>query len=113
MSSRRATVAVIGLGSMGLGMARSLLREGHDVRGFDVSPTALAALVEAGGSACTSPADAAAAAGIVVVVVVNAAQTRSTGALMMISRSILSVTMVYSSVLAIDECRGVLRSSRR
>ncbi len=77
MSSRRATVAVIGLGSMGLGMARSLLREGHDVRGYDVSPTALAALVEAGGSACTSPADAAAAAGIVVVVVVNAAQTEA------------------------------------
>ncbi len=77
MSSRRSTVAVIGLGSMGLGMARSLLREGHDVRGYDVSPTALAALVEAGGSACTSPADAAAAAGIVVVVVVNAAQTEA------------------------------------
>ncbi len=77
MSSRRATVAVIGLGSMGLGMARSLLREGHDVRGYDVSPTALAALVEAGGSACTSPADAAAAAEIVVVVVVNAAQTEA------------------------------------
>ncbi|BDW97557.1 3-hydroxyisobutyrate dehydrogenase [Thalassospira tepidiphila] len=31
------TVGVIGLGNMGLGMARTLLREGHSVTGFDLS----------------------------------------------------------------------------
>jgi len=31
------TVGVIGLGNMGLGMARTLLREGHAVTGFDLS----------------------------------------------------------------------------
>lgn len=77
MSSRRAAVAVIGLGSMGLGMARSLLRGGHEVHGFDVSSAALAALRDAGGKACASPADAAASADIAVVVVVNAAQTET------------------------------------
>ncbi|HVK90068.1 MAG TPA: L-threonate dehydrogenase [Mycoplana sp.] len=72
-----AGVAVIGLGSMGLGMARSLLRNGFQVRGFDVHPDALSALADAGGTACRSPADAAGPARIVVVVVVNAAQTEA------------------------------------
>ncbi len=49
-SPRRRTV--IGLGSMGLGMARSLLRGGHEVHGFDVGSAALAALRDAGGKAC-------------------------------------------------------------
>ena len=70
-------VAVIGLGSMGLGMATALLRAGHTVTGYDVTEAAIAALVAAGGRSASSPADAAMTADIVVVVVVNAAQTRS------------------------------------
>lgn len=69
------SVGVIGLGSMGLGMAKSLLKAGHSVSGYDVSATSLAAFAEAGGRAATSPADAAQGADIVVCVVVNAAQT--------------------------------------
>lgn len=68
-------MAVIGLGSMGLGMAKSLLHAGYGVSGYDLSEKAVAALVGAGGRAGTSPADAAAAAEVVVVVVVNSAQT--------------------------------------
>ena len=75
--SRHVTTSVVGLGSMGLGMARSLLRAGHRVQGFDVSAQALAALEEAGGLAATSAAKAAEGADIAVVVVVNAAQTES------------------------------------
>jgi len=60
---------------MGLGMAKSLLKAGHSVSGYDVSATSLAAFAEAGGRAATSPADAAQGADIVVCVVVNAAQT--------------------------------------
>lgn len=71
------TIAVIGLGSMGLGMAQSLLRAGHVVRGFDVTPASTAALTTAGGTVCSSPADAAASASIVAVVVVNSAQTET------------------------------------
>jgi putative dehydrogenase len=69
------SIAVIGLGSMGLGMAKSLLRAGFQVSGYDVSATSLATFVEAGGRACASPAEAARAADVVVCVVVNAAQT--------------------------------------
>jgi 3-hydroxyisobutyrate dehydrogenase len=70
-------IAVIGLGSMGVGMARSLMKAGHVVRGYDVSETAIAALLDAGGIGSTTPAEAATSAAIVVVVVVNAAQTEA------------------------------------
>jgi len=69
--------AVIGLGSMGLGMARSLLRSGFPVTGFDVSADAVARFAAAGGAAAATPAAAARGATIVVAVVVNAAQTEA------------------------------------
>lgn len=70
-------VAVIGLGSMGLGMAVSLLRNGWSVFGCDVSAAARGRLVEAGGTACETPAQASADAEIVLSVVVNASQTET------------------------------------
>lgn len=68
-------IAVIGLGSMGLGMARSILRAGHVASGCDVRESARDQLVAAGGRAAKTPAEAADGAAIAVVVVVNAAQT--------------------------------------
>ncbi len=66
-------VALYGLGSMGLGMARSLLAAGHFVHGHDVRHEAVAALVEAGGM--DAPAgDGAEDWDAVVLVVVNADQ---------------------------------------
>lgn len=62
-----------GLGSMGLGMAKSCLRAGLVVRGVDTNPDRVAALVAAGGRALgadSSPAE------ILVSVVLNAEQTR-------------------------------------
>ena len=44
-------VAVIGLGSMGGGMAASLLRAGANVRGYDPSSEALARFSQLGGTA--------------------------------------------------------------
>lgn len=69
--------AVIGLGSMGLGMAQSLLRQGFAVTGFDVSEAATGRLASAGGSIAASPAEAAQGAEAVVAAVVNAAQTEA------------------------------------
>ena len=75
MADRRMKVGVVGLGSMGLGMARSLVRAGHEVHGCDVRPEPLAALREAGGTPAASPAELAGRVEALVVVVVNAAQT--------------------------------------
>ncbi|KAB1073669.1 L-threonate dehydrogenase [Methylobacterium planeticum] len=75
--ARTGRAALIGLGSMGTGMALSLLRAGLSVAAFDVNPDAVARFAEAGGSGAGAPAEAAAGADIVVCVVVNAAQTEA------------------------------------
>ena len=70
-------IAVIGLGSMGFGMAISLRRAGFDVTGCDVSAEAVARFAADGGNGAATPAEAAKDADIVVSVVVNAAQTET------------------------------------
>lgn len=67
-------VAVIGLGAMGMGMARSLLRAGLSVAGYDPNSDAVKALEADGGGGAGSPAEAAKDADVAVVVVVNAVQ---------------------------------------
>jgi L-threonate 2-dehydrogenase len=69
--------AVIGLGSMGLGVALSLMRRGFEVTGCDVSPAAIEQFVAAGGRGASTPAQAVVGAHVVVSVVVNAAQTEA------------------------------------
>jgi putative dehydrogenase len=70
-------VAVIGLGSMGFGMAQSLRRKGLDVVGCDVNAAAVQRFVSEGGRGAATPAEAARGAGSIVSVVVNAAQTET------------------------------------
>lgn len=71
------SVAIIGLGSMGLGIARSLMRAGYEGRGCDPDKDALEKFAAAGGVVCDTPAAAVHNADVVVVAVVNAAQTRT------------------------------------
>jgi 3-hydroxyisobutyrate dehydrogenase len=75
--SEKRRIAVIGLGSMGFGMASSLKRAGFEVTGYDVAAESLERFVNQGGKAAKTPADAASTADIVVSVVVNAAQTET------------------------------------
>ena len=49
-------VGVIGLGAMGLGIARSLLRSGFTVHACDVRTSVTEAFAQEGGVACDSPA---------------------------------------------------------
>src|ERR1700760_3628807 len=68
-------VGVIGLGAMGMGVARSLLRAGFAVHACDVRPDVLDAFAKEGGIACASPAELGGKCEVVLTVVVNAAQT--------------------------------------
>jgi L-threonate 2-dehydrogenase len=77
LSSTKGRIGVVGLGSMGFGMALSLKRAGFDVVGCDVSADAVARLVGEQGRAAKTPAEAAKDADAVVSVVVNAAQTET------------------------------------
>jgi 3-hydroxyisobutyrate dehydrogenase len=67
-------VAVIGLGSMGMGAALSLLRAGHAVAGLEPRPEARAAFADAGGTAVARGAELPQGTEAVVVFTVNAAQ---------------------------------------
>ncbi|WP_373634924.1 L-threonate dehydrogenase [Yoonia sp. SS1-5] len=69
-------IAVVGLGSMGYGMAQSLLKAGHAVQGFDINPDT-ARRFEAEGGLTGSLRDAAARSDILIIVVLNAAQTEN------------------------------------
>ncbi|HEY6100820.1 MAG TPA: L-threonate dehydrogenase [Anaeromyxobacter sp.] len=74
-SSASPRVGVIGLGSMGLGIARSLLRAGLEVHGCDVRAESVEAVVRDGGRAAASPRELASRVDAVITVVVNAEQT--------------------------------------
>jgi len=70
-------VGVIGLGAMGLGVARSLLRAGFRTHACDVRREVLAAFAAEGGIACATPAELGAACEVVLTLVVNAQQTEA------------------------------------
>jgi 3-hydroxyisobutyrate dehydrogenase len=72
-----ATIGFIGLGHMGLPMARNLMRAGHAVQGFDVNSPAVETLASAGGSAAGSIAQAAAGAEVVVTMLPEGRHVRS------------------------------------
>jgi 3-hydroxyisobutyrate dehydrogenase len=61
-----ATVGFIGLGNMGGPMAANLAKAGHTVRGFDLNPAAVDALVAAGGHRAGSATEAAQGADVVI-----------------------------------------------
>jgi 3-hydroxyisobutyrate dehydrogenase len=73
--SNKPVVGVIGLGTMGMGAAQSLLRAGFAVHGCDVRPEILARLVAEGGLACANPRELGGKCDVIVTLVVNAEQT--------------------------------------
>lgn len=68
------TLAFIGLGAMGLPMARNLLKHSWNVRAFDLNVQALQTLGSEGGVITDSAREAASSADTLVLMVVNAAQ---------------------------------------
>jgi len=70
-------VGVIGLGSMGMGAALSLLRAGLQVTGCDPRAAARDEFIAAGGAAVAKASDLPAGMEALVVLVVNAAQTEA------------------------------------
>jgi len=70
-------VGLIGLGTMGSGMAASLRRAGYDMHVFDVRQEVADKFAKDGGQAYKNVAELGAACDVVVSVVVNAAQTEA------------------------------------
>lgn len=72
MATKR--VGVIGLGDMGMGMARNLLAAGFPVTGLDLKPERMTMLEEAGGVGAASAAEVGRAADAVFIMVMNGQQ---------------------------------------
>ncbi len=77
MTDKNPVCGVIGLGSMGSGVARSLLRAGLATHVCDVRPEAVRQLAAEGAIACASPARLGAAVDVAIVLVLNAEQTEA------------------------------------
>lgn len=67
-------IGIVGLGVMGLPMARHLLAAGHSVTGYARTPATVARLVEAGGIGASSVAAAAAGADVFITMVPDSPQ---------------------------------------
>ena len=74
-TGQKQKAGVIGLGSMGLGVARTLLKKGFEVHAFDVRAEAVEAFAKEGGIAAGNPADIGRNVPVVIVLVINAEQT--------------------------------------
>jgi L-threonate 2-dehydrogenase len=112
------TVALIGLGAMGLPMAKNLLACGFKVRGFDVRPAANEALAAAGGTSAASAAQALQGADVALLMVVNAAQAETVlftdGGLAALPENAIVVLMATCPPRAVEVlAKRVLDSGRR
>ncbi len=67
---------VIGLGDMGSGLAKNLIKNGFETSGFDLSNTRMSAFAEMGGKAKDSAGEVGAHADCVFVMVMNGDQAR-------------------------------------
>lgn len=94
-TSSPTALGVIGLGSMGLGAARSALRRGVTTWGCDTRAEVRDAFARDGGHAVNRPADLAPHCKVVVVLVVNAAQTED----VLFGEHGLAASMVPGSVI--------------
>ena len=102
-------IGFIGLGNMGLPMAKNLVAAGHDVTGFDLSDAAKTALQEAGGAAADTIAATVADAEIIVSMLpagkhVTAVYTEADG---VIANAADGALLIDSSTIDVDTARAV------
>ncbi len=108
-------VGVIGLGRMGLPMARHLTRAGFEVGGFDPNLARLTALVDTGGKAFPSPAALAQHSDAVLIIVADDAQvaevTVRPGGVLEAAQP--GTVIIISSTVKPSTCREVLAGAVR
>ena len=112
------TIGFIGLGSMGLPMAKNLATRGFAVRGFDVRASAVHGLAEAGGARASAPEDAADNVDVLILMVVNAAQAETVlfegGALAALRENGVVVLMATCPPAAVEAIAArVIEAGRR
>ncbi len=104
-----ASIGFIGLGNMGLPMAKNLVAAGHHVTGFDLSQAALNELAEAGGHMAQSAGQAVAAADVVVSMLPAGrhVETVYTGDEGVLASAPAGALLIDSSTIDVDTARRV------
>jgi len=102
-------IGFIGLGSMGDGMSKNLLKAGYAVCGYDVDGNAVARLVKAGGTAADSPAAAAAGTDLLIVCVFSADQAEGVlyGEYGAVPALKAGATVVMNTTMAPEQARAM------
>ena len=72
-----AKVGLIGVGNMGTGMSRNILKAGHELTVYDVRPEPVVPLIEEGARAAASPREVGTAADTVFIMVLNVEQVKA------------------------------------
>ncbi|MCH8166608.1 MAG: 3-hydroxyisobutyrate dehydrogenase [Proteobacteria bacterium] len=105
-----AKIGFIGLGNMGLPMARNLMKAGHRVTGFDLAEDACAALAAAGGSRAGSAAAAATAVEVVVSALPAARHVRAVyqGSGGILAAAAPGTLFIDCSTIDVDTARDVI-----
>ena len=108
-----AQIGFVGLGTMGLPMARNLIHGGHDVTGFDLNEEALDRHLENNGRVAKSAAEAASGADVVFTMVPNSTHVRAAlfdddGILQGMDKGALLIEMSTIHPLETDAIRAAL-----
>jgi 3-hydroxyisobutyrate dehydrogenase len=108
-----AAIAFIGLGNMGLPMARNLLKAGHRVVGHDVVASALDAAARAGAGTVKSVAEAVAGAECVITMLPEGRHIRSVylGDEGVIARAEPDALLIDCSTVDVESARAVNRAA--
>jgi 3-hydroxyisobutyrate dehydrogenase len=109
-----AKIGFIGLGNMGLPMARNLVKAGHAVVGFDVSEYSAERLAADGGTRANSLADACKQAEIVITMLPAGAQVREVylGAGGVLSAVAPGTLLIDSSTIDVETARDVAQAAQ-
>jgi 3-hydroxyisobutyrate dehydrogenase/putative dehydrogenase len=70
------TVGIVGIGDMGSGLAKNLIKNGYRVTGIDLLPKRQKAFVDMGGQSAASPAEVGRASDVVFVMVMTGAEVK-------------------------------------
>ncbi len=103
------SVCVIGLGQMGIGIARNLVKAGFPTAGYDIRAERRELLEQAGGVAAASCAEAAAGADVVFMMVLNGNQAREAllGADGALEGLVAGATVVVTATILPSEVRAL------
>lgn len=98
-------IAFLGLGHMGLPMARNLAAAGHEVTGFDVVPAAIEAAADAGIPIASSGEDAASGAEVVITMFPSGRHVIDAYREELLAAASAGTLFIDSSTIAVDEAR--------